>query len=83
MIPQLTKKTSRHRLTPPVGRLKSEVYKRIILLELRSRSIIPAQEDSMIDDLYDLIGGRQKGVCSQIPKGQNGISRDTRVLTVI
>jgi hemoglobin len=42
-----------------VGRLEPEVNKRITLLELRSRSIILVQEDSMIDALYDLIGGRQ------------------------
>jgi len=42
-----------------VGRLESEAHKRITLLELRSRSIILVQEVSMIDDLYDLIGGRQ------------------------
>src|ERR1039458_3820699 len=59
MIPQLTKKTNRHRLTPPVGRLESEVHKQITLLEFRSKSIILVQEDSMIDDLYDLIGGNQ------------------------
>jgi hemoglobin len=59
MIPQLTKKASRPRLTPPVGRLESDVHQRITLLELRSGSIILVQEDSMIDDLYDLIGGRQ------------------------
>jgi hypothetical protein len=28
------------------------------------------------------LGKRQTGVCSQTPRGQNGISRDTRVLTV-
>jgi hypothetical protein len=42
-----------------MGKLESEFHEPITLLELRSRSIILVQKDSMIDHLYDLIGGRQ------------------------
>ena len=59
MIPQLAIKDQPSQVDSVVGRLESEAHKRITLLELRSRSIILVQEVSMIDDLYDLIGGRQ------------------------